>query len=64
MAIVTDIDKLKEDQPFFANATKNGDRLIIYPDMAIIYDAKANKIVKVGPARPLFSQLILLFITA
>src|SRR4030042_1367699 len=50
MAMVTDVDKLKSAQPFFANA-KNNDRLIIYPDMAIIYDAKANKIIKVGPVQ-------------
>jgi len=48
MAIITDIDKLKAEQPgFFADA-KNGDRLIIYPNQAIIFDAGANKIVKVG----------------
>lgn len=48
MAVVTDAEKLKEAQPFLANA-KNGDRLIIYPDMAILYDTDANKIMKVGP---------------
>ena len=50
MAIITDIDALKEGQPFFADA-KNGDRLIIYPEIAIVYDYKANKIVKVGPVQ-------------
>ncbi len=48
MAVVTDADKLKEAQPFLSNA-KNGDRLIIYPDMAILFDENANKIMKVGP---------------
>ena len=51
MAIITDIDALKKQQPtFFANAKKD-DRLIIYPDQAIIFDAKANKIIKVGPVQ-------------
>jgi len=48
MALVSDAEALKKDQPvFFANA-KNGNHLIIYPDMAILFDAEANKIVKVG----------------
>ncbi len=51
MAVVTDAGVLKKQQPeFFANV-KNGDRLIIYPDLAIIYDYQANKIVKVGPVQ-------------
>lgn len=50
LAVVDDADKLKENQPFFS-AAKNGDRLIIYPEMAILYDAKANKIIKVGPVQ-------------
>jgi len=51
MAVITDIDALKKQQPgFFANA-KNGDRLIIYPEQAIIFDAAANKIIKVGPVQ-------------
>lgn len=58
MAMVTDAGALKKQQPaFFANV-KNGDRLIIYPDLptgqaglAIIYDYQANKIIKVGPVQ-------------
>ncbi len=51
MAVVTDAGKLKEQQPnFFANA-KNGDRVILYPDLAIIYDYQANKIIKIGPVQ-------------
>jgi hypothetical protein len=51
MAVVTDAEALKKVQPgFFANA-KNGDHLIIYPDKAILFDAKANKIVQVGPVQ-------------
>jgi len=49
MATITDIDVLKKEQPtFFANA-KNGDRVIVYPNTAIIYDYNANKIIQVGP---------------
>lgn len=51
MAVVKDVETLKKSQPvFFANA-KNGDRLIIYPEQAIIFDALANKIIKVGPVQ-------------
>lgn len=49
MAIITDAEKLKKEQPgFFADAL-NGNRLIVYPDKAIIYDYAANKIINVGP---------------
>ena len=49
MAVITDVETLKKQQPsFFANA-KNGDHVVIYPDTAIIFDANANKIIKVGP---------------
>ena len=49
MAVILDADSLRANQPlFFANA-KNGDWLILYPDMAIIFDAQAGKIVKIGP---------------
>ncbi len=48
MAIITDVDVLKKQQPaFFANA-KNGERLIIYPDTAIIFDPETNIIIKAG----------------
>lgn len=49
MAIVKDAEKLKQNQPVFFAKAKDGDRLIIYPDMAILFDAKANKILHIGP---------------
>ena len=49
MAIINDADVLKKTQPeFFANA-KDGQRVIIYSDQAILYDAEAKQIIKVGP---------------
>lgn len=51
MALVTNADVLKQQQPVFFANVKNGDRLVIYPDLAIIYDYKANKIIKVGPVQ-------------
>lgn len=49
MAVINDVEALKAQQPnFFANA-KNGDRIIVYPTLAIIYDYEANKIIHVGP---------------
>ncbi len=57
MAVITDVQALKENQPdFFADA-ENNHRLIIYPTMAIVYDAQANKIIKVGPVN--FNQAAL-----
>ena len=50
IASVTNADTLKSQQAFFTNV-KNGDWLIVYPDLAIIFDAKANKIMKVGPVQ-------------
>ena len=51
MAIITNVDILKEQQPsFFANA-KNNDHLIVYPDRAILYDDNANKIIQIGPVQ-------------
>lgn len=51
MAIIQDVEKLKTQQPGFFTDAKNGDRLIIYPNQAIIFDAVANKIIKVGPVQ-------------
>ena len=51
MAVVTNADILKKQQPGFFADVKNGDRLILYPDLAIIYDFVANKIIKVGPVQ-------------
>ena len=49
MAVINDIEALKAEQPGFFNDAKNGDRVILYPEMAVIYDYQANKIIHVGP---------------
>lgn len=49
MAVVNDAEVLKKDNPAFFAKAKNGDRVIVYSDMAILYDAKANKIMHIGP---------------
>ena len=49
MYLVNDAEALKKDQPGFFSKAKNGDRVIVYSDMAILYDAKANKIMHIGP---------------
>ena len=50
IATVTDPEKLKKDQPFFANA-KVGDKVLIYATArkAIMYSPTENKIVEVAP---------------
>jgi len=49
MALVTDAEALKETQPMFFANVADGQRLILYPEQAILFDAVANKIIKVGP---------------
>ena len=51
MAVINDIENLKIQQPAFFTDAKNGDRVIIYPTMAIVYDYKENKIIHVGPVQ-------------
>ena len=49
IATVSDVDKLKENQPFFRNA-KNGDKVLIYESAkkAFLYNPEEDKIVDVG----------------
>lgn len=51
IATISDAEALKLEQPDFFGSAKNGDRIIIYPTIAIIYDYQANKIIKVGPVQ-------------
>lgn len=51
MAVINDIDALKAEQPDFFAFAKNGDRVVVYPTLAIIYDYEAGKIIKVGPVQ-------------
>jgi len=50
LATVTDVEKLRETQPFYNNA-KNGDIVLIYmkAKKAILYDPIAHKIIDVAP---------------
>jgi len=52
MALITDVEILKKNQPGFFDNAGNGQRLILYPNVAIIYDYEANKIIQVGPVHP------------
>lgn len=49
-AVVTDAEKLRAEQPFYA-AVQNGDILLVLPSTrkAIIYSPSADKIVNAGP---------------
>ena len=49
MATIDDVDALRKQQPKFFEKAKNGDRLIVYPDIAILYNAGTKKIMHVGP---------------
>jgi hypothetical protein len=51
MAVINDIEALKKEQPAFFSDAKNGDRVVLYPTMAIVYDYQANKIIHVGPVQ-------------
>jgi len=45
---VNDAESLAKQQKFFVNA-KNGDKVLIYQDKAIIYRPTDNKLINVGP---------------
>ncbi|MFA7315117.1 MAG: hypothetical protein WC025_04305 [Candidatus Magasanikbacteria bacterium] len=45
---VQDAEALARDQQFFANA-KNGDRVLIYKNTAVIYRPEINKLINMGP---------------
>ncbi|MFW5703539.1 MAG: LytR C-terminal domain-containing protein [Patescibacteria group bacterium] len=47
IATVTDVEKLKQEQPFYRNA-KNGDKVFIWNDKALIYRMDEDKIVDFG----------------
>ena len=48
MAVVNDAELLQAEQPGFFAKAKNGDRVIVYPDIAILYDYEANRICIIG----------------
>ncbi len=48
IATVVDSEKLASEQVFFKDA-KNGDKVLIYKDKAIIYNPAENRIINVGP---------------
>lgn len=48
LATIQDVAALAKEQPFF-NGAENGDKLLLYPDKAIIYSVKNDKLVNVGP---------------
>lgn len=48
VVVIRDAASLAQQQSFYRGA-KDGDILVVYSSRAIIYDAKANKLVNVGP---------------
>jgi hypothetical protein len=44
---IGEVEKLKSEQPFFANAV-NGDKLLVYPSKAIIYRVSSDLIIEVA----------------
>jgi predicted membrane protein len=47
IATVTDVEKLKSEQAFYRNA-KNGDKIFIWKDKALIYRVETDKIIDFG----------------
>lgn len=47
IATVTDVEKLKAEQPFYRNA-QNGDKVFIWKDKALIYRLEEDKIIDFG----------------
>lgn len=48
VVVIDDVQQRASQQAFYKDA-KDGDVLVVYSNRAIIYDAKANKLVNVGP---------------
>lgn len=48
IATIVNIDMLKSQSAFFTNA-KNGDRVIVYPEWAVIYDEERDLIINIVP---------------
>lgn len=48
MALVTDAELVKEQQPEFFARAKAGDRVILYPGITILFDPVAKKILNAG----------------
>lgn len=48
VVVLRNVAELAAQQPFYRDA-KDGDVLIVYSSRAIVYDAKANKLVSVSP---------------
>lgn len=48
IATIVNIDMLKSQSAFFVNA-KNGDRVIVYPDWAVIYNEERDLIINIVP---------------
>ena len=48
VATIVDAETLKASQPFYAEA-KNGDKLVVYQEKALIYDPDKDVLVNVGP---------------
>lgn len=49
VATITDVNKLRSANESFYKNAKNGDTLLLYSTVAIIYRANENKIVNVAP---------------
>jgi len=48
IALVSDVETLRANQPFFRNS-ENGDQVLVYTDRAIIYRKSEHKIINIGP---------------
>lgn len=48
VATIQDIDKLKNEQSFYADA-QNGQKVLIFSEKAVIYDEKNDILINVGP---------------
>jgi membrane-associated protease RseP (regulator of RpoE activity) len=55
MAKIDNAEALKSNQPVFFAKAKDGHRLVVYPNKAILFDSKTNKILNIGPVN--FGQI-------
>ena len=56
VATIVNVNDLQVDNPGFYGAAKNGDKLVVYSDKALIYREEENKIINVLPVERVASE--------
>jgi hypothetical protein len=52
IATINNVDDLRKENPQFYKNAQNGDTLVLYSELAIIYRDSSNKIINIAPIVP------------